>query len=567
MKQNLNTKVLAIILALCLIILGVVVYLLIPKECKHHLCDKVVSEPTCDAKGFTTYVCKKCEYTFEADFVAPLGHTYESVVTAPTCEGEGYTTHTCSVCASVKKDTIVAPLKHDYESKVTQPTCESEGYTTNTCKTCGYETITDYIEPLGHNLKETVVAPTCESEGYTLFECTSCDYEYKNTYVKPAGHRVISTITAPTCTAQGYTTHKCANCEYSYVSDYVQPTGHSVIATQTVAPTCDTQGYTTYKCSKCALEYAADDVDPLGHSMNETENVAATCTTKGYTKHKCANCDYEYSVDVYPAGHSINTTINSTPTYTSVGSTTYTCENCDYERTTYVSYFEIFTGAEGTGEGALAKGVDISKWSDAVNFEALKAAGIDFVIIRVGAHTNKDPKFEDYYKAAKAAGLDVGAYFFTYAESVGDAIRDAYNVVEWIKGKQFEYPIFFDVENDPNEEYYPSTFDEELITNMSHAFMSTLLSCGYYPGLYTNLNFLTEVFDNDRVLSTYDIWFARYQTVTDELILDYSDDYSMWQYAGDVYEFTGVSGACDLNYAFKDYPAIMQKYGFNGYGS
>ena len=574
MKQNLNTKVLAIILALCLIILGVVVYLLIPKECKHHLCDKVVSEPTCDTKGFTTYVCKKCEYTFEADFVAPLGHTYESIVTAPTCEGEGYTTHTCSVCSNIKKDTIVAPKGHDYEIKVTAPTCETEGYTTNTCKSCDYETVTDYKEPLGHDLEQTVVAPTCESGGYTVSKCKNCDYEYAHTYVEAAEHSLALTIVNPTCTSQGYKSYKCESCEYSYVSDYTDPTGHSFDKT-VVAPTCEAWGYTRYECAGCDFEYTADDVESLEHDISQTVLLAATCTTSGISKYECANCDLEYTVEDYPTGHSIVSMVNSTPTYTSTGSTTHTCENCDYERTTYVSYFEIFTGAEGTGEGALAKGIDISKWSEDVDFEALKEAGIDFVIIRVGSHTNKDPRFEEYYAGAKAAGLDVGAYFFAYAESVSDAIRDAYNVVEWLDGKQFEYPIFFDVEDDPNENHYPSAFDEDLITNMSHAFMSTLLSCGYYPGLYTNLHFLTEVFDNDRVLSTYDIWFARYisdeydpsVTPSEEQILENSKLYSMWQYAGDVYEFTGVSGACDLNYAFKDYPAIMQKYGFNGYGS
>lgn len=614
MKQNLNTKALAIILALCLIILGVVVYLLIPKECKHHFCDKTLTEPTCDTKGFTTYVCKKCEYTFEADFVAPLGHTYTSTVTAPTCDSEGYTTHTCSVCANVKKDTVVAPKGHDYETKITEPTCETEGYTTNTCKFCDYKTVTDYKEPLGHDLEQTTVEPTCESEGYTVSKCKNCEYEYTHTYIDPTGHSLGNTVTAPTCltqgyttykcanceysyvsnytkanghrfgktttaptcTAQGYTTYKCANCDHSYVSDYTKPTGHSVSKTTTVAPTCTTQGYTKYECANCDLEYTADDVDPIEHNVSQTVLVATTCTTSGSSKYECANCDFEYTVEDYPTGHSIVSTVNQTPTYTSTGSITYTCENCDYERTTYVSYFEIFTGAQGTGEGALAKGVDISKWSGEVDFEKLKAAGIDFVIIRVGSYTNKDPRFDEYYDKAKAAGLHVGAYFFTYSETVGEAIADAYNVIDWLEGKQFEYPIFFDVEDDPNENYYPSTFDEKLITDMSHAFMSTILSCGYYPGLYTNLEFLTKVFEEDRVLSTYDVWFARYLSdpydptivPSEKEILENSKLYSMWQYAGNVPGYAGAMSdlcKCDLNYAFKNYPEIMKKYGFNGY--
>ena len=574
MKQNLNTKVLAIILALCLIILGVVVYLLIPKECKHHLCDKVVSEPTCDARGFTTYVCKKCEYTFEADFVSPLGHTYTSVVTDPTCDEEGYTTHTCSVCSNIKKDTIVAPKGHDYEIKVIAPTCETEGYTTNTCKSCDYETVTDYKEPLGHNLEQTVVAPTCESGGYTVSKCKNCDYEYAHTYVEAAEHSLALTVVNPTCTSQGYKSYKCESCEYSYVSDYTNPTGHSFDKT-VVAPTCESWGYTRYECAGCDFEYTADDVESLEHDVSQTVLLAATCTTSGISKYECANCDLEYTVEDYPTGHSIVESVISSPTYTTQGYTTYECTSCDYEKTTFITYFDVFKGASGTGEGAIARGVDLSHHALDVDFEELKAAGIDFVILRVGFDDALDTRFEEYYAAAREAGLDIGVYFFTLAKNKTEARADADRVAKWLEGKTFEYPIFYDVEEyikiggdgEVEYEYDPTKLDQEVLMDIAHTFITTMLDYGYYPGLYTNENYIRNVFQTSTLLSLYDVWYARYQTVTDELILDYSDDYSMWQYAGDVYEFTGVSGACDLNYAFKDYPAIMQKYGFNGYGS
>lgn len=613
MKQKLNTKALAIILAVCLIILGVIIYLLIPKECKHHFCDKTLTEPTCDTKGYTTYVCKKCEYTFEADFVAPLGHTYTSEITEPTCEEQGYTTHTCSACGYVKKDTVVAAKGHDLETKVTAPTCEAEGYTTLSCKNCDFVTVTDHKSALGHDIEDTVTAPTCEAEGYTTSKCKNCDYEYTSTYVDPMGHNLAKTTVAPTCTVQGYTTYKCqnctheyvsdytrptghslektttaptcdtqgyttyncANCDHSYVSDYTDPTGHTVSATETVAATCDTQGYTKYECSTCDLEYTADDVDPLGHSVSETEVVAVTCTTKGYTKYECANCDYEYALDVYPIGHSVIETVVSAPTYTAQGYTTYECMNCDYENTTFITYFDVFKGAKGTGEGAIAKGLDLSHHSLEVNFEQLKESGVDFVILRVGFDDALDTKFEEYYAAAREAGLDIGVYFFTLATNKTEARADADRVAQWLEGKTFEYPIFYDVEEyikiggdgEVEYEYDPTKLDQEVLMDIAHTFITTMLDYGYYPGLYTNDYYVKSVFETSTLLSLYDVWYARYQTVTDDLILDYSDDYSMWQYAGDVYEFTGVSGACDLNYAFKDYPTIIKKYGFNGYGS
>ena len=104
MKIQLSTIFLSIILLICLIGLGAVIFAFIPKDCQHHSCNTTLHEPTCDEKGYTYYVCKKCKYAFEADFVAPLGHQLTSTVIAPTCDTEGYTSHYCSVCEINDKD-------------------------------------------------------------------------------------------------------------------------------------------------------------------------------------------------------------------------------------------------------------------------------------------------------------------------------------------------------------------------------------------------------------------------------------------------------------------------------
>ncbi len=452
MKNNKTTIVLAAILVACLVVLGFVIYAFIPKDCTHRTCDLTPHEPTCDEKGYTTYVCTECGYTFEADFVAPLGHKFTDKVIAPTCDKEGYTAHTCSTCGIVDKD--------------------------------------NYTRPTGHTYRETVYAPSCESQGYTYHECKNCDFTMKSDYVEPTGHIVSDKVVKPTCNEQGYTVHSCKSCDYTYTNDFVDPTGHTYTKT-VVRPNLDKTGYTKYKCNDCGASHIAD----------------------------------------------------------------------------YVFYSDIFSGAEGTGKGELAWGVDLSKWSYDVDFQALKDAGVDFVIIRVGSYVNKDPNFETYYSAAKAAGLDVGVYFFTYAESKADALADAERVVGWLKGKQFEYPIFYDIEDDSTNAYYPSQFSESLITTIAHTFMAELVDAGYYPGLYTNNKFLYDVFNSEKTLRLYDVWYAHWTTVTDELMKEYSSTYSMWQYMGNVQGFNNgaVSGKCDVNYAFKDYPAIMKKHGFNGY--
>ena len=104
------------------------------------------------------------------------------------------------------------------------------------------------------------------------------------------------------------------------------------------------------------------------------------------------------------------------------------------------------------------KGIDVSKYQGQVDFNAVKKVGFEFVIIQAGYGrytTQKDPFFEINYQRAKAAGLHVGAYWFSYAINPDDARAEAIACAEVIKGKQFDFPIFYDLENDPPSGYFP----------------------------------------------------------------------------------------------------------------
>lgn len=610
MRKELTTIILSVVFMLCLMLLVVLLCFIVPEDCQHHFCDKEEHAPTCDTKGYTLYTCKSCDYVFEADFISPTGHSFTETIVDPTCESEGYTLHTCSSCSKVEKDTILSALGHDYTQYVVSPTCELQGCTVNSCKNCDFETRTNYVQPLGHDKEQTVVAPTCEDEGYTVSTCKNCDYEYRNNFVDPTGHDYEKKSTvAPTCTAAGYSKFECSSCHHEYLSDYTDPLGHDYDKKSTVAPTCTAEGYSKFECSSCHHEYLGDYTDPTGHDYEKKSTSAATCTAEGYSIFECSTCHHEYTGEyTEPLGHDLSNVVTE-PTCTDEGYTTYTCgrDDCDYQyisnkvapeqhtyKKTYVRpnieqtgytiyecivcgssheadfvfYSDIFSGSAGTGEGSLALGVDVSHHSYDVDFKELRLSGVDFVILRVGYDDTLDTRFEEYYAAARDAGLDIGVYFFTLAENKEEAEADADRVAAWLEGKTLEYPVFYDIEDDPYYSgYAPSTFSETQIMEIAHTFMTTMVDHGYYPGLYTNNNFLYNVFNNEKTLRLYDVWYARYTTPTDALITEYSGKYSMWQYAGNVegYADGAISGMCDVNYAFKDYPTIIKEFGFNGY--
>ena len=494
---ELGNTVLIIVFVAALVVLGILVYAVIPKACTHLFCDKVEHAPTCAGKGYTSYTCNSCGYQFEADFVAPLSHTYEKNTTAPTCETEGFDEQVCSVCGDNFRENYTAPVGHSYSERVSNPTCEGEGFTTYTCSVCEYSIVGNFVAPLGHKLSSREVDATCEEQGYTVHSCDRCSYSFASDYIEPLGHDERRYLTRPTCESEGYTTHICSRCDYSYVTDFVGATGHSYAKTY-VRPNIAETGYTIYTCEKCGLERVSD----------------------------------------------------------------------------YVFYTDIFTGSAGEGRGkASAWGLDLSHHSADVDFEALVDAGVDFVILRIGFNKTLDTKFEEYYAAARAAGLDIGVYFFTLSDSAEEAIADAERVASWLEGKKLEYPVFYDLEDYAQANFYPTRFTEQQIMDVTLSFMQTMVDLGYYPGIYTNSNMLYNIYNSEKALRLYDVWLARYpgegvdpDDFVDENVDGYSQTYSMWQYMGDVYGFGGaISGACDINYAFKDYPEIIKKHGFNGY--
>lgn len=202
-------------------------------------------------------------------------------------------------------------------------------------------------------------------------------------------------------------------------------------------------------------------------------------------------------------------------------------------------------------------GIDVSQWQGGnIDFNKVKAAGINFVIIRAGygKHiSQKDPQFESNYARAKAAGLNVGAYWYSYANSVADAKAEAATCIKAIAGKTFEYPIFFDLEE-------RSQFNKgrDFCSSLVTAFCGELEKAGYFAGLYISRSPLEQYISRD-VAKKYTLWVAEYGGK-----LNYSSDYGIWQNSS-TWRVNGISGNVDHDYSYIDYPSIIKKGGYNGF--
>lgn len=212
------------------------------------------------------------------------------------------------------------------------------------------------------------------------------------------------------------------------------------------------------------------------------------------------------------------------------------------------------------------KGIDVSHWQGAIDFSKVLAVGYEFVIIKAGGWTasgyKKDACFEQYYADAKAAGLHVGAYFYTSPNFTNkeQGEYEAKLFLDYIAGKQFDFPVYCDVEE-------VSTATIEGNTAATIGFCETMENANYYVGIYaSDISGFAERLDINK-LTAYDKWVARYASYPPT----YVPEYGMWQYGGSVnylntVSVDGVSSvACDQNYCYKDYPVIIKGGHFNGY--
>lgn len=203
------------------------------------------------------------------------------------------------------------------------------------------------------------------------------------------------------------------------------------------------------------------------------------------------------------------------------------------------------------------KGIDVSEWQEGIHWTNAKADGVVFGMLRAGygsalnykdEHGNYkqfDTRFERNYQWAKEAGVNVGAYWYSYAETPEQADDEADAFIHALKGKQFEYPVAMDVE-------------ETCVTTAAvKRFCQRMEDAGYYVMIYANLDFLNNRLDMSQ-LTDFDVWCADWSS---------SCGYSragIWQYTSDG-TVNGINGRVDMNWAFLDYADVIKSAGLNGY--
>ncbi|ASS37354.1 glycoside hydrolase family 25 protein [Mogibacterium pumilum] len=191
------------------------------------------------------------------------------------------------------------------------------------------------------------------------------------------------------------------------------------------------------------------------------------------------------------------------------------------------------------------KGIDVSAYQNSINWQKVKAAGIDFAIVRAGyrGKTNgaliKDNMFDQHISGAIAAGIKVGAYMFTEARDYTEGAEEARYLVSLIKNYDIKLPLVVDTEYQSNAR--SNSISVAKRTDAIRGFCETIESLGYTPMIYASTSWLNNNLNMSK-LSKYKVWVAQhYDKVT------YTGSYEVWQYTNKG-RVDGISGDVDMNY-------------------
>ena len=192
------------------------------------------------------------------------------------------------------------------------------------------------------------------------------------------------------------------------------------------------------------------------------------------------------------------------------------------------------------------KGIDVSEFQGNINWNKVKADGIEFAILKLGNIYDydanyKDSKFDTNYKNARANGIKIGAYIYNYCNTIDTLKKGLEWAIKKLEGKELDLPFYLDMEDKDIQGETVAT-----LTNQCNEFAKYVKSKGYKAGVYANVNWLKNELNPDDFDKDISVWVAQYYKEC-----QYKGDYDIWQYASDG-NVSGISGNCDMNYLYNE---------------
>ncbi|WP_051688774.1 GH25 family lysozyme [Butyrivibrio sp. AE2032] len=198
----------------------------------------------------------------------------------------------------------------------------------------------------------------------------------------------------------------------------------------------------------------------------------------------------------------------------------------------------------------IAYGIDVSRYQGDIDFEKVKAAGCEFVMLRAMIYNNgelgEDRKFEEYYRDAKAAGLKIGVYYYSTDSTIEMLREHTAELLNVLADKELDLPVAFDWESWSHFQKYKMSIVD--INNLFYEFAGLMEANGYGTILYASKYYLEIIWEP----AGYDVWLAHYVKQT-----TYEGDYTMWQ-TGSIGRIDGCSEDVDTDILFKSrYPEVF----------
>ncbi len=206
------------------------------------------------------------------------------------------------------------------------------------------------------------------------------------------------------------------------------------------------------------------------------------------------------------------------------------------------------------GRKAEKIGLDVSFYNNQIDWTAVKAQGIDFVIVRLGGRgwgsggvLYGDRQTQIYLRGAHEAGLEVGAYFYSTAKNPAEALEEVSAALSTLNGMKLELPLFIDMEYSGNYPYGRSdTLSQGTRADIINVFCKAAEAAGYRAGLYASEGYLRYDLDSPAA-SQLPLWLASY--TVDNQLPTYTEKYDIWQYT-DSGRVGGIDGSVDMNLMF-----------------